>query len=160
MLDAEFIPTSIKLVPVIFSLTGAISSYILYTFGQRALFELKISPIGRGLYNFLNRKWFFDKVYNEVVNQNALAFGYHTSYKIIDRGIIEMLGPYGLSNLVSTKGTYLSRLQTGYVYHYAFLMLVGITFLVISLHLSTAIDARLVLIFILAILITHFSKQK
>lgn len=160
ILDAEFIPTSIKLVPVIFSLSGAISSYIVYTYGQRALYEFKISTIGRGLYNFLNRKWFFDKVYNEVVCQKALAFGYHTSYKIIDRGIIEMLGPYGLSNMVSKQGTYLSRLQSGYVYHYAFLMLVGVTFLVMALHLGNGLDARLALIFGLAVIITQYSKQK
>ena len=53
------------------------------------------------MYTFLNRKWFFDKVYNEYITQNMLHFGYHTSYKLIDRGVFEFLGPVGLSRMVT-----------------------------------------------------------
>jgi len=155
LLDAEFIPHSIKLVPVVFSISGAASSYVLYTYGPRTLFSFKISPFGRLFYNFLNRKWFFDKVYTEVIAQNALSFGYKTSYKTIDRGIIEMLGPYGLSSMVNVQGSLLSRLQTGFVYHYAFVMLVGVTFILILSHFwavfGIIIDPRLGSVFLLSL---------
>jgi NADH-ubiquinone oxidoreductase chain 5 len=164
LLDAEFLPHSIKLLPVIFSVCGATSSYVLYTFGIRTLYEIKTSNLGRNLYNFLNRKWFFDKVYVEVIGQNVLSFGYDSSYKAIDRGIIEMLGPFGLSNLVNTKGTFLSRLQTGFVYHYAFVMLVGVTFILVLLHiwqvLGFMVDPRLSIIFVLALYIQQISSKK
>ena len=136
MLEAEFIPHYIKLVPVIFSITGAISAFIFYMNYANKLYEFKVSRIGRNLYTFLNRKWFFDKVYNDFVTQNMLNFGYHTSYKLIDRGVFEFLGPLGLSRLVSKRGSDLAQLQTGFLYHYAFVMLLGfsalLTFLIVK----------------------------
>ena len=53
------------------------------------------------------------------------SFSYHTTYKAIDRGIIEILGPYGISNTVSEQSRKIGSAQTGYLYHYAFVMLVG-----------------------------------
>ena len=105
MLEAEFIPHHIKLVPVIFSLSGAISAFIFYMNYSDKLYQFKISKTGRNLYTFLNRKWFFDKVYNDFIAQSMLNFGYHTSYKLIDRGVFEFLGPLGLSRLVSRRGS-------------------------------------------------------
>jgi NADH-ubiquinone oxidoreductase chain 5 len=155
LLDAEFLPHSIKLLPVLLSLTGGITSFLLYTYGIRNLYEFKTSQTGRNLYNFLNRKWFFDKIYTEVIGQNILSFGYSSSYKAIDRGFIEMLGPFGLSYLINLKGRSLSNLQTGFVYHYAFVMLVGVTFILILIHIWQSIgfiiDPRLAIIFILGL---------
>ena len=51
------------------------------------------------MYTFLNRKWFFDKVYNEYITQHVLSFGYQTTYKLIDRGLFEFLGPLGITKL-------------------------------------------------------------
>ena len=53
--------------------------------------------LGRGLYTFLNRKWFFDKVYNEFISQEVLSIGYNTTYKLVDRGLFEFLGPLGIT---------------------------------------------------------------
>ena len=165
MLEAEFIPHHIKLVPVIFSLTGAISAFFLYMSYSNSLYELKVSPIGRKLYTFLNRKWFFDKVYNDYVTQNMLSFGYHTSYKLIDRGVFEFLGPLGLSRLVSKRGSGFASLQTGFLYHYAFVMLLGVTFIVAIVGLWDMIipfmDSRLFFILIITAFFSHqyFDKR-
>jgi NADH:ubiquinone oxidoreductase subunit 5 (subunit L)/multisubunit Na+/H+ antiporter MnhA subunit len=91
---------------------------------------MKTSVSGRSLYNFLNRKWFFDKVYNACIAQLLLKFGYNTTYKIIDRGIFEVFGPAGISIVVPLKSLYLTKLQTNYIYHYTFIILIGVTFLV------------------------------
>ena len=128
LLEAEFIPHSIKLVPVIFSLIGAGSAFILYSFYAQSLFELKAkSSFGRHLYTFLNRKWFFDKVYTEGIAQPSLHHSYHTTYKMIDRGLIEILGPHGLSQRLYARAYSLSRFQTGHVYHYTLMMIVGLS---------------------------------
>ena len=127
LIDAEFVEHKFKLIPLIFSLSGAFLSFILYLFFSDLLFQLKVSNIGRVFYNFLNRKWFFDKLYNELIVQFFFKFGYSVSYKIIDRGIIEIFGPMGLSNLFRKKSYFLKNLQTGYIYHYTFLILVGST---------------------------------
>jgi NADH-ubiquinone oxidoreductase chain 5 len=160
MLEAEFIPHHIKLVPVIFSLSGAISAFIFYMNYSDKLYQFKISKTGRNLYTFLNRKWFFDKVYNDFIAQNMLNFGYHTSYKLIDRGVFEFLGPLGLSRLVSRRGSDLAQLQTGFLYHYAFVMLLGVTFIIAIVGLwdmiTPLMDSRLLFILI----ITAFFSSK
>jgi NADH-ubiquinone oxidoreductase chain 5 len=163
LLEAEFIPHSIKLVPVCFSLFGAFSAYILYMLSSKELYQYKFSSLGRKVYTFLNRKWFFDKVYHEFVSQNMLSFGYHTSYKAIDRGIIEILGPYGISNTVSEQSRRITATQTGYLYHYAFIMLVGVTVLITIIGLrdvlSENIDLRLMPHFLVSLGILHYTRK-
>ena len=129
MIDAEFIPHSFKILPVVLSMAGATTSFLLYTFSSKLLFQFKISFIGKKIYNFLNKKWFFDKVYNEYVSQFFFKFGYNVSYKIIDRGIFEIFGPMGLSGSISKKSALVSGLQTGYLYHITLVMLIGSTVL-------------------------------
>jgi len=152
MIDAEFIPHIWKVTPVILSILGASLSFIFYTFSKTFLYKIKLSFFGRKIYNFLNKKWFFDKVYNEFVTQSFLSFSYNISYKIIDRGIIEVLGPMGLSNLISKQSFDLHRLQTGFLYHYAFFILLSVTFLIGTTKflndLWCFVDFRLVLVLI------------
>ena len=131
-IDAEFISQVWKLLPVCLSIFGASLSFYLYTFGTQILYDWKVSSKGKNLYNFLNKKWFFDKVYNEYITKSFLSFGYHISYKTIDRGIIELLGPMGFSKLVSLQASILQRLQTGFLYHYTLIILISLsTFLCI-----------------------------
>jgi NADH:ubiquinone oxidoreductase subunit 5 (subunit L)/multisubunit Na+/H+ antiporter MnhA subunit len=61
--DGEFIHVFYKTLPVGLSILGFFSSYVLYNFGSKFLFSLKVSAIGKKVYYFLNRKWFFDKIY-------------------------------------------------------------------------------------------------
>ena len=129
--DCEFIDLFFKLLPVNLSLLGATLSFLLYNFQYRLLFNIKSSFIGKKIYNFFNRKWFFDKIYNEYFGQFFFKFGYSVSYKFIDRGIFELLGPTGLSFSVTKMSSELYRLQTGYLYHYTYSILVSITFLLV-----------------------------
>jgi NADH-ubiquinone oxidoreductase chain 5 len=127
LLDAEFLPHSIKLLPVCLSILGAVSSYILYSSFVETLYAWKVkNSLGKSLYTFLNGKWFFDKVYTEFVVQSSLHHGYHTTYKLVDRGIIELLGPHGISQVLYLKSRNLSRFQTGHLFHYTLLMILGI----------------------------------
>ena len=135
MIDAEFIEHRFKVLPVVLSVTGATLSFFLYNFKTNALFQLKISRVGRKLYTFLNRKWFFDKIYNEYIIQPSIIASYNITYKTIDRGIIEILGPSGISKFVFDKATLFQRLQTGFIYHYAFLMLVFVSCIIIQIYL-------------------------
>ena len=127
--DAEFIQIFFKLLPVILSLFGVFSAFIFYIFFNKFLFQIKTSFYGKKLYNFLNKKWFFDKIYNDYLAQFFFKIGYSVSYKTVDRGIFEIFGPSGLSNTILKKALSLSKLQTGLLYHYTFIFLVGSTFL-------------------------------
>jgi len=126
MIDAENIPISVKLLPVVLSILGATSSYFLYSYASNILYQLKTSTLGLKLYAFLNRKWFFDKVYNEVIGQFFLYAAYHWTYKQVDRGLIESLGPFGLSRLVSRIAYSLKLLQTGFFYYYTLAMVISL----------------------------------
>lgn len=149
-IDSEFINQIIKLLPTILSLTGLFLAFVFYTFFDKFLFTTKISSWGKKLYNFFNKKWFFDKVFNEYLTQFLLKFGYRMSYKIIDRGILEIFGPLGISTIISKQAKLFYKLQTGFIYHYTLIMLIGSTlflglrkfFIIFYSH----IDYRIILI--------------
>jgi NADH-ubiquinone oxidoreductase chain 5 len=134
-IDSEFIPQIWKLMPVCFSVFGAGLSFFLYSINMRALYDIKRTDIGRNLYNFINRKWLFDRVYNDWITQPFLYFSYHISYKLIDRGILEFFGPMGLTKLLSKESKNMHKTHTGFLYHYAFIILMGGTVLLIFLDL-------------------------
>lgn len=164
MIDAEFIEHSFKILPVILSIAGATTSFLLYTFSSKLLFQLKISFFGKKIYNFLNKKWFFDKVYNEYIGQFFFKFGYNTSYKIIDRGVFEIFGPMGLSGTILKKSYLISGLQTGYLYHITLIMLIGSTLLLgfrqFWIVLGDFFDFRLsIIIFILSFFLIYTSRK-
>jgi len=160
-IDSEFIGIFYKLLPIILSLMGASLSFFFYTFGKKFLFKIKMSVLGKKIYNFLNKKWFFDKVINEYITQSSLKFSYRTCYKIIDRGIIEILGPHGLSQVVLNKSKYLYSFQSGYLYHYALLFLISITVFLnvgkLCSFLSINIDYRLFFLFLILLPLYSFN---
>lgn len=127
--DAEFINIYYKLLPLFLSLGGTFSAFILYTFASKYIYNLKISKLGIQVYKFLNKKWLFDKVYVEQIGQTIFKFGYAISYKVLDKGIFEMFGPTGLSNVILKVSKSFKGLQSGYLYHYTLVMLIGSIFL-------------------------------
>ena len=84
-----------------------------------------INNIGRGIYTFLNGKYFFDAIYNQYIVTNGLKLGYTIS-KEIDRGAIELLGPYGLSNYLNNTGKNLAKLDTGIITTYSLYITLGL----------------------------------
>jgi len=162
--DAEFVSTFYKTLPVKLSLLGVISAFFFYKFRSNMLFRMKTSFLGQKVYNFLNRKWFFDKIYNEYFGQFFFKFGYSISYKFVDRGIFEILGPTGLSLVALKIGTSLHKMQTGFVYHYSFIILIGATFLFgfrqLWLVFGFFIDFRIfILIFLLGFFFLNSDKK-
>ena len=151
--DAEFIPQFYKLLPVYLSLLGFITAFLLYNFQVFLLINFKISFLGRKIYQFLNRKWFFDKIYNEFFGQFFFKFGYSVSYKFVDRGIFEILGPTGLSLMISKVALNLYKAQTGYVYHYTLLILAGVTVILgfkqIVFYTNYFIDVNLLILVVI-----------
>jgi NADH-ubiquinone oxidoreductase chain 5 len=133
LLLSEFgVPFFIKLIPVFFSFLGAILAFIFYFSFKNMLYLFKYNKFNL-LYKFLSKKWFFDKVYNDFIVQNFLNFGYKVSYKQVDRGIVEMFGPFGVSHQIYFQGIKNSMFQTGFIYHYLFVMISGIS--IISLFI-------------------------
>ena len=159
--DSEFITHIYKILPVILSLLGATLSFLLYSFGSKLLVQLKLSVLGKKIYHFFNKKWFFDKVYNEYIGQFFFTISYTITYKIIDRGIIEIFGPMGLSSIITKKATYIAKMQTGYLYHYTFVILTGLTLILGLRQFWTFVGSFTYFkIFILFFILSFFLSNK
>ena len=163
--DGEFIDVLYKTLPVSLSILGFFSSYVLYNFGSRFLFRIKMSTVGKKVYYFLNRKWFFDKIYNEYLGQFFFKLGYSISYKFMDRGMFEVLGPTGLSSIVFKVSSNLHKMQTGFIFHSTLVVLTGAT-LFLSLRevwcvYKFFIDYRFfILVVLLSLFLLHFIDNK
>ncbi len=161
LLESEYIPQSIKFIPLIFSLLGAIVAYQinLSSSGLRRTYLFKTSALGRNLYTFFNKRWLFDKVYNDFFVRKALDFGYEVSFKTLDKGFFEILGPYGISHTFQRLSRQLSKIQSGFVYHYALFMLIGLTVFIAIVGLwdffSFWIDNRLYFLLFISFIFYH-----
>ena len=99
-------------------------------------------------------------MYNEYVSQFFFTTSYSITYKVIDRGIIEVFGPMGLSSIITKKASYISKLQTGYLYHYTFFILTGLT-LILGIRQFWVIVGNLAdfKVFVLFFIISFFLKK-
>ena len=137
LLEAEFIEPILKWTPVLLSFAGAGSAFILYQFIPSFIYNLKTSYFGKLIYTFLSNKWHFDSIYNYYIVKPTFKWGHDVSYKILDRGIIEILGPRGVTVVVSKLTKWISSLQSGFVYNYAFTIFLGTTvFLIVLTNLE------------------------
>ena len=85
----------------------------------------RIAAYGGPLWRFLYNKWYFDELYDFVFVKGAKALG-DLFWKGGDQKIIDGLGPDGVSAVSYLAGKGVGRIQTGYLYHYAFVMLLGV----------------------------------
>jgi len=163
-IDAEFIPSWIKMTPVAFSLLGASLALIIYVNFSSILSKFLLSSsFSRNIYTFLNKRWYFDIVYNNLVGRPLLSIGYNVTLNTLDKGVIELIGPQGLQNMILNLSNKVSQIQTGYIYHYAFMMLIGVTSL-LSLQAINEYyhiqDPRLIILLIITTIFIIFSTSK
>ena len=123
---AHHVPTWVKLLPIGLATAGVVGAYISYV----RLPWLPISVAGRAgaLYRFLFNKWYFDELYDRIFVGPAVRIG-RLLWVRGDKGVIDHYGPDGLSALVARLSGRLVQMQTGYVYHYAFAMMIGVVVL-------------------------------
>ena len=161
--ESEFIPHFYKLFPVVFSFLGVSSAFLFYNLKNDLLFSLKKSYFGKRIFVFLNKKWFFDKIYHEIISQSFFEFGYKISYKIIDKGIIEILGPYGISSTLFNLAQLFYNIQTKYLYHYTIIILFSssLVLLVFKLlnELNFLLENNIGVIFVVAFLFFALFKK-
>jgi len=77
----------------------------------------------------VSHKWYFDELYDAIFVKPAFFIG-RLFWRGGDQGIIDRFGPDGLSAAVVDVTRQAVKLQTGYVYHYAFAMLIGVTVII------------------------------
>ena len=120
-------PLLIKYLPLIVSLLGLAMAYQFYI--RRPDLPGKLAATFPGVYRFLLNKWYFDELYDWLFVRPASRIG-RFFWKKGDTGIIDRFGPDGLSALTAGAAQRLRTVQTGYLYHYAFAMIIGIAAIV------------------------------
>ncbi|MSO97790.1 MAG: NADH-quinone oxidoreductase subunit L [Rhodospirillaceae bacterium] len=121
------VPGWVVAAPLVVSFAGILLAYFLYI--RRTDLPAKIAAAFPGVYEFLLNKWYFDELYDMIFTKNVFRFG-KWFWKGGDTYIIDGYGPDGLSALVVRAAKRLGSVQSGYLYHYAFAMIVGIAIFV------------------------------
>jgi proton-translocating NADH-quinone oxidoreductase chain L len=124
-LAGEFLPFYIKMLPFVGSVASVFLVFILNstTINEKTA-RLYTNQSLRSLYRFLSHKWYFDVVYNRLVNQPLLEGAYRVVFTLLDKGLIEYVGPTGFGALFFRAGGGIVAFQTGRVYDYAWVMVV------------------------------------
>jgi NADH-quinone oxidoreductase subunit L len=121
------VPAIIGWLPTIAMVLGFGLAFLFYI--RRTDLPGKLASQHEPLYKFLLNKWYFDELYDFLFVRPALRLG-RFLWKKGDGYVIDGFGPDGVSTLAADVTSQVVRLQTGYVYHYAFAMLVGVAALV------------------------------
>jgi NADH-quinone oxidoreductase subunit L len=123
VLDHHTYPTWVVWAPLTVTAIGFIGAWYVYVAqeGMGARIASRRGP----LWTFLYNKWFFDELYDAIFVRGAKALG-DLFWKIGDQKLIDGLGPNGVAALSALIGRRAGKMQSGYVYHYAFVMLLGV----------------------------------
>ena len=117
------VPKWVKYSPLVMMVIGLITAVIFYLLYPKVpkFLSSQFNPV----YKFLLNKWYFDEIYEFIFVRNISRIGNFLS-NFGDKRIIDGLGPDGISLRVMDIAKQISRIQTGYIYHYAFAMLIGL----------------------------------
>ncbi|UIJ43909.1 NADH-quinone oxidoreductase subunit L [Sphingomonas cannabina] len=117
------VPVLVKLSATIVMLLGLLIAWLAYI--RAPEFPAQFADMFRVLYRFLLNKWYFDEVYNVLFVKPAFAIG-RLFWKGGDEGTIDRFGPNGVAWVVARGSGVTARLQSGHLYTYAFVMLLGL----------------------------------
>ena len=95
----------------------------------------KFIATNKPLYNFLLNKWYIDELYDVIFVKSLKKLGLFF-WKQVDQNIIDRFGPDGFAKLIKLISNKAVKLQSGYIYDYAFVMLIGLTILITYLILN------------------------
>ncbi len=128
------VPMWVKIAPIAAGLIGILVAWQFYI--RRTDIPVKLAKVHHELYLFLLNKWYFDELYDLIFVNPAKWLG-RLLWKGGDGRIIDGFGPDGIAASVMRVARRASALQSGYLYHYAFAMLIGVGVLVTWFYTSS-----------------------
>jgi len=151
LLDTEFaVPTLFKILPLIFTVSLSILSLVLSERTPKVLTHFKLSRFGYNTFSFFNQRFLVELYYNRYITDKVLQLGGQTT-KVLDKGSIELIGPYGLEKGLVSLSKNISKLDTGVITSYALYILVGLSFYILIPYLYV-IDNNLLIIILFALI--------
>ena len=159
LVDTEFaVPTLFKLLPFIFTISFSILAIVLSEFLPGNVLNFKLSRLGRNIFGFFNQRFLVEMFYNNYITNLVLYFGGQTT-KVLDKGSIELIGPFGLEKGLISLSKSLTKLSTGVVTSYALYILVGLISFIFILYLSEISPSLILLLILLAFFSLNENKQ-
>jgi NADH-quinone oxidoreductase subunit L len=120
--SAHHVPQWAKLLPTIMGVLGLFFSWLFYS--RRTQLPARVVGSFPKIHTLFFRKWFFDEIYKAAFVQNAICAG--TVFWMADKKVVDGIGPDGAAKRSLDIGRLLSKVQSGYVFHYAFVMMIGL----------------------------------
>ena len=133
--DFHNVPVWVKLSPFVSMVVGFVTAWFMYIRSPET--PKRLAEDFSILYNFLLNKWYFDEIYDFIFVRPAKWLGTFL-WKQGDGRVIDGFGPNGIAARVQDITNRVVKFQTGYLYHYAFAMLIGIAALVTWMTLGSA----------------------
>jgi len=154
MIDTEFaVPTILKILPLILTVSLSGLALFILEFLPDNLINFKLSRLGYKLFGFFNQRFLIELFYNNYITIFILDLGSKTT-KILDKGSIELIGPYGLENVLIRFSKNINSLSKGNVTDYALFILISfILYLIISSNINIL---NLIFLVLLTVIITKF----
>ena len=126
MVDTEFgVLSFFKLLPFLFTILFSCLAIIFSEFIPESIISFKFSTLGRTIFGFFNQRFLVELFYNQYITNLILKLGGQTT-KILDKGSIELVGPYGLEKMLVYFSKNITNLSTGVVIDYGLFILAGL----------------------------------
>jgi NADH-quinone oxidoreductase subunit L len=125
--DAHYVPSWVVLSPLVAAVSGIALAVVMYAI--KPDLPRVLAERFNAIYLFVLNKWYFDELYNAVFVRPSFRIG-RGLWKGGDSFVIDGFGPDGIAAVTSNLARRTRRLQTGYVYHYAFAMLIGLVVII------------------------------
>jgi NADH-ubiquinone oxidoreductase chain 5 len=139
MLETEFaVPLIFKILPLFFTILLSIISLISSEFLPKLLLYFKLSRIGYNIFSFFNQRFLIELFYNTYITELILKFGGQTT-KILDKGSIEYIGPFGLELGLTNLSRNISQLDSGIITSYALYILSGLIIYILIYFITFSI---------------------
>nr|YP_009867825.1 NADH dehydrogenase subunit 5 [Nemania diffusa]QKG05024.1 NADH dehydrogenase subunit 5 [Nemania diffusa] len=137
LIDTEFaVPTLFKLLPLLFTVLFSALAIITSEFLPESLISFKFSKFGYYLFGFFNQRFLIEMLYNKYITGLVLHLGGQTT-KVLDKGSIELIGPWGLEKALIKLSKSISSLSTSVVTSYALYILIGLISYILMVYLGT-----------------------
>jgi NADH-ubiquinone oxidoreductase chain 5 len=157
MLNTEFaVPTLFKLLPLIFTISLSVIAIVISEYIPKVVITFKLNRMGYNIFSFFSQRFFIELLYNKYITGLVLKLGGQTT-KVLDKGSVELLGPFGLEKGLLALSTSINKLNTGVITSYALYILVGLIFYILIPFLYL-FDYSLVILILIGFITVSYNK--
>jgi len=160
IIETEFaVPILFKIFPLICTIFFTLIALILSELYPNILMQFKYNKIGYNLFGFFNQRFLIEFFYNKYITNILLSLGGQTT-KVLDKGSVEYLGPYGLETALTYLSNSISKLDSGIITSYALYILAGLIFYLFITYISTFENIILIIILFSMLSLLYFTNKE